>query len=128
MLQPGEPGHGHRAIDAVSRVEREFAHQSHVGLFAEGTNFTSASNRVGSVDLRYVMPHNWTMSAQATTTHTQPNSGDPTGGPGYIFNLKKMDNHVMLQNYYTDRSPGMDAPLGYISRNGFSRANFSTGS
>jgi Domain of unknown function (DUF5916)/Carbohydrate family 9 binding domain-like len=121
VLQPGEPGHDDRAIDVVSRVEREFAHQSHVGLFTEGTKFMSSSNRVGSVDLRYVMPRNWTMSAQATTTHTQSDSEDPTGGPGYIVNLKKSDNHVTLQNFYTDRSPGMYAPLGYISRNDIRR-------
>jgi hypothetical protein len=121
ILQPGEPGHGDRAVDAVSRVEREFAHQSHVGFFAEGTKFMSSSNRVGSVDLRYVMPHNWTMSAQATATHTQPSSGDAAAGPGYIFNLKKFDNHITFQNYYTDRSPGMYAPLGYMSRNDIRR-------
>ena len=121
IVAPGASGHGARAIDAVSRVEREFAHQSHVGVFAEGTKFLSAYNGVGSVDLRYVMPHNWTMSAQATTTHTKPSSGEPTAGPGYIFNLKKSDNHVTLQNYYTDRSAGMYAPLGYISRNDIRR-------
>jgi hypothetical protein len=121
ILQPGEPGHGDRAVDAVSRIEREFAHQSHVGFFAEGTKFMSSSNRVGSVDLRYVMPHNWTLSAQATTTHTQPSSGDAAAGPGYIFNIKKSDNHVTLQNYFTDRSPGMYVPLGYLSRNNIRR-------
>ena len=34
ILMPGETGHGDRAMDAVFRVEREFAHQSHVGCFS----------------------------------------------------------------------------------------------
>lgn len=116
ILQPGESGQGDRAFDVVSRVEREFDHQSHVGFFAEGTKFLSSSNRVGSVDLRYVMPHNWTMAGQATATHTEQGPTGSMAGPGYIATITKSDNHLLFQNAYTDRSPGMNATLGYMSR------------
>ena len=116
VLAQGETGHGDRAADGVFRVEREFGHQSHAGVFLEGTKFGETSNRVGSVDLRYVLPHNWTLAGQATTTHTQQSATESTAGPGYKLTLKKTDNHVSFQNYFTDRSPGMNATLGYISR------------
>jgi hypothetical protein len=116
VLLQGQTGHGARAFDAVSRVEREFGHQSHVGLFLGGTKFEDTSNRVGSVDLRYVAPGNWNLGAQATTTETDGDASGYKAGPGYILSLKKYDNHKTIQNIYTDRSPGLNSTLGYISR------------
>ncbi|HEY3629200.1 MAG TPA: DUF5916 domain-containing protein [Terracidiphilus sp.] len=116
VLVQGETGHGDRAYDGVFRVEREFGHQSHVGLFLAGTRFRSSYNRVGSLDLRYVLPANWTLAGQATTTQTADNSGKYAAGPGYVVTLRKYNNHVSFQNYYTDRSPGMNSTLGYIDR------------
>ena len=85
-------------------------------MFLAGTKFGSTSNRVGSVDLRYVMPGNWTLAGQATTTHTQTElEASHAAGPGYKLSLKKTDNHVSFQNYYTDRSPGLNSTLGYIA-------------
>lgn len=116
VLLQGETGHGDRAYDGVFRVEREFGHQSHVGLFLEGTSFGSSYNRVGSLDLRYVLPRNWTMAGQATTTQTKDTAGQSFAGPGYIFSLQKTNNHVSFQNHYIDRSPGLNSTLGYIDR------------
>jgi hypothetical protein len=116
VLAQGETGHGDRAFDGGFRLEREFGHQSHVGLFLAGTKFGTTSNRVGSVDLRYVLPGNWTLAGQATTTHTTGSSGRVTAGPGYMLSLKKSNNHLNFQNYYTDRSAGLNSTLGYIDR------------
>jgi hypothetical protein len=116
VLLQGQTGHGDRAWDGVFRVEREFGHQSHAGLFLEGTRFGSTYNRVGSADLRYVLPHNWTMAGQATTTQTKDSAGQSFAGPGYIFSLQKTNNHVSFHNHYIDRSPGLNSTLGYIDR------------
>ncbi|HEY1987653.1 MAG TPA: DUF5916 domain-containing protein [Terracidiphilus sp.] len=116
VLVQGETGHGDRAVDVALRSEREFGHQSHAGLFLGGTQFDSTSNRVGSIDLRYVMKGNWTLGGQATTTQTRDASGGYEAGPGYKLSLKKYDNHATLQNFYTDRSPGLNSTLGYIPR------------
>ena len=116
VLAQGQTGHGDRAVDGVFRVEREFARQSHIGLFLGGTKFGAASNRVGSVDLRWVAPHNWTVGAQATTTQTHESPSGYMAGPGYILSLKKWDNHNIFQTIYTDRSPGLNSTLGYINR------------
>ena len=116
VLAQGQTGHGDRAVDGVFRVEREFGHQSHVGPFLEGTKFGDTSNTVGSIDLRYVMPHNWVLGGQATTTHTEEGAGNSYAGPGYRLTLKKSDNHVSFQNWFIDRSPGMNSTLGYIER------------
>jgi hypothetical protein len=116
VLLQGQTGHGDRAFDGVFRIEREFGHQSHIGLFLAGSKFESSYNRVGSVDLRYVLPHNWTMAGQATTTQTKDTSGHTAAGPGYILSLRKTNNNVSFRSFYTDRSPGLDSTLGYIER------------
>ena len=118
VLAQGESGHGDRAVDGVFRTEREFGHQSHTGLFLAGTKFENTWNRVGSVDLRYLTANNWMLSGQVTTSQTEAvaNAGGRSGGPGYLFRLKKTDNHSTFQNYYTDRSAGLKSTLGYISR------------
>ncbi len=116
VLAQGVSGHGDRALDGVFRTEREFGHQSHAGLFLAGTKFEKTSNRVGSVDARYVTANNWTIAGQATTTQTDAGAAGKSAGPGYILRLKKTDNHASFQNFYTDRSAGLNSTLGYISR------------
>jgi hypothetical protein len=116
VLAQGQSGNGDRAVDAVSRVEREFGHQSHAGLFLSNYSFESAFNRAASVDLRYVFARNWMLIGQATTTQTQQNPGGYQAGPGYFFNVKKSDNNTTLQSIYIDRSPGLNATLGYLNR------------
>jgi hypothetical protein len=116
VLAQGQTGHGDRALDFAIRAEREFDHQSHVGLFLSDTTFQSRSNRVASVDARYIAAHNWIVNGQATTTQTDLNPTGYRAGPGYVLGLKKSDNHNYFQSVYTDRSPGLNATLGYISR------------
>ena len=64
----------------------------------------------------YVAPGNWMLGGQATTTQTAGNPAGYQAGPGFIATLKKYDNHTTFQNIYTDRSPGLNSTLGYISR------------
>ena len=116
VLAQGQTGHGDRAIDAVFRGEREFDHQSHVGLFLSDSIFESRSNRVGSIDLRYILPDNWIVFGQASTTQTELNPSGYLAGPGYQLGLRKADTHANFQTIYTDRSPGLNATLGYLSR------------
>jgi hypothetical protein len=116
MLAQGVRGHGDRAIDGVFRTERAFEHQSHAGLFLSDTQFDSTSNRVGSVDLRYLMAHNWTLAGQASTTQSQSGSSGYTAGPGYLLDLSKSDGHTSFDSYFLDRSPGLNATLGYLTR------------
>jgi len=115
VLAQGQVGHGDRAVDGVFRLEREFGHQSHIGLFLGGTKFNDTSNKVGSLDLRYVTKDNWMLAAQATTTQSDGPDGH-SSGPGYYFRLRKADNHVSFSNTYTDRSAAMNSTIGYIER------------
>jgi hypothetical protein len=93
-----------------------------VGIYLDGTKFQSTSNTVGSIDLRYVLPSNWTLAGQATTTHTDLSATESSAGPGYKLTLKKFDNHFTFQSYYTDRSAGFNSTLGYINRTDIRRA------
>jgi hypothetical protein len=87
-----------------------------VGLLLTDTRFQSSWNRVGSLDLRYLIPHNWILTGQATTTQTNDGEGGHQAGPGYVLAAGKYDPHFTLSSYYTDRSPGMVATLGYLNR------------
>jgi len=116
VLAQGETGQGDRAIGGVLRAEKEFDHQAHVGLLLSDTQFEATSNRVGSIDLRYPMAHNWTVKGQATTTQTYGDEGAYTAGPGYFASLSKHGPHIDFSTTYTDRSPGMTATLGYLDR------------
>ena len=116
VLLQGQTGHGDRAVDAVFRAEREFGHQSHIGLFLSNTSFDATSNRVGSIDLRYLFSGGWTVVGQATSTGTRTSPSESKAGPGYLLNLSKSDAHNNFWSTYTDRSPGMAATLGYLNR------------
>jgi hypothetical protein len=116
VLAQGQTGHGDRAIDAVFRTEKEFGHQSHVGLFLSDTHFESTSNRVGSIDLRNLGAHNWIATGQATTTQTRNSSGGYEAGPGYLLSLSRSDPRNFFWTTYTDRSPGLNATLDYLNR------------
>jgi hypothetical protein len=116
VLAQGETGHGDRAFDGVFRVEREFGHQSHAGLFLSDTSFQSKSNRVASVDLRYLTTGNWNFAGQATSTQSEQNPSGYLAGPGYVLSLSKQDLHANFESFYTDRSPGLSATLGYMTR------------
>jgi hypothetical protein len=116
VLAQGVTGHGDRGMNAVFRGEREFDHQSHVGLLLSDSSFESSWNRVGSLDLRYLVAHNWTLTGQATTTQANDGQGGYQAGPGYILSASKYDPHFSFSSYYTDRSPGMVATLGYLNR------------
>lgn len=116
VLVQGQTGHGKRAFDQVFRVEREFGHQSHAGLFLSNSSFNSRSNRAASLDLSYLFARNWRLSAQATTTQTELSPGGYRAGPGYFLSLAESDNHSHLHFIYTDRSPGMNTNLGYLER------------
>ncbi len=116
VLAQGQTGNGDRALDGALRVEKEFGHESHVGLFLSNASFDGTSNRVGSIDLRYLAANNWTFTGQATATHTHDAANGNSAGPGYFLRLGKYDDHTTFQTHYTDRSPGMNAILGYIDR------------
>jgi hypothetical protein len=85
LLVQGESGHGSRAYDSVARVEREFGHQSHAGLFLSNDSLNSGWNRAASLDLRLLMARSWMISGQATTTQTRQTGGGYDAVPGYYL-------------------------------------------
>jgi hypothetical protein len=121
VLAQGQVGHGDRAADGVFRAEREFGHQSHIGLFLGATKFNDTTNKVGSLDLRYVTKDNWALAGQATTT-TSDNADGHSSGPGYYLRVRKADNHVTFSDTYIDRSAAMNSTLGYIERTDIRRS------
>lgn len=116
MIEDGTDDSTDHAVDGVMRVEREFGHQSHAGLFLGGTKREKDWNRIGSVDLRYITQNNWAIVGQATTSATDAGVDGKMAGPGYYLRVRHSDNHKVVSATYLDRSPGMNTTLGYLSR------------
>ncbi|WP_420239469.1 DUF5916 domain-containing protein [Telmatobacter bradus] len=108
---------GDHAHDQLARIEHEFGSQQHVGLLLSNTSYESDYNRVASLDSRLLFAKNWAFKGQATTTQYRNKLSGYQAGPGYFASLIKNDNHLTFGSYYTDRSPGMVASLGYLDRN-----------
>lgn len=112
-------------IGAV-RVEREFAEQSKVGLFAGSRDFASSFNRVFSLDMRLKLSPTWVLTGQAVRSYTKqlppPNApscqkaGERLSGPAYYAELAHFDRHFGYVGRYADRSPDFCSQLGFIPR------------
>ncbi len=112
----GSEASGAMAATAVGRVVREFGRQSTVGAMATSRDFSTSSNRVGSVDLRLRLGGNWVIDAQAMTSRTTRLDGERLAGPAYVAQVGYYGRSLNFVTEYTDRSPGFRADLGFIQR------------
>ena len=111
-----DPLHGERAAIGVVRIQREFAKQSTIGMFASSVDFASSSNRVAAIDTRIVLTPTWTFQGQAIASKTRGLDGERTAGPAYSLGILHDDRHLNYNFFYTDRSPGFRSDLGFIPR------------
>ena len=116
QLDEADPQHGDRAVDAVVRVQREFAGQSHLGVMATSSRFGSGSNTVVSLDARLALNRNWTFNGQAVMSDTREADSERRAGQDFKAGISYSSRAVYYESYYTDRSPDFAADLGYIPR------------
>jgi hypothetical protein len=115
-LDPAHTQYGDRATAGVLRVQREFGRQSHVGAMFTDREFGAYSNRVASLDTRFILPHNWSLSGQAVRSATAQTGAATREGESYRFTFGRDSTHVNYRTTYLDRSPGFRTDLGYIDR------------
>jgi hypothetical protein len=116
QIDQNDPLHGNRAYDAVVRVQREFAKQSHVGLMATTRGFGDNANTIVSLDTRLALNRNWALNGQAVISDTREADAPRRAGQDYKAGISYSSRAVYYESYYTDRSPDFVADLGYIPR------------
>ncbi len=115
-LPYGDPLRGERAGVAVVRVQREFANQSTIGMFASSRDFASSYNRVFSLDTRLRLNPNWILTGQAMRSYSRDLDGTNAAGPAYWAELSHSGRHTSYAARYLDYSPDFRADLGFIPR------------
>jgi hypothetical protein len=111
-----DPLRGERAAIGVIRIQREFAKQSSIGLFATSRDLAASSNRVLALDARIKLSQTWTFQGQAITSQTRQVDGARLAGPAYSLSVFHDDRHLNYNLSYTDRSPGFRSQLGFVPR------------
>jgi hypothetical protein len=111
-----DPLSGDRAAVGVVRVQREFAKQSSIGIFASSRDFAGSSNRVAALDTRIKLGPTWTFQGQAIASTTRGRDGGRVAGPAYSLGVFHDDRHLNYSFFYTDRSPGFRTALGFVPR------------
>jgi hypothetical protein len=116
VLSAGERGYGQRATDIVARLERQFKHQSHIGLLLTSYNFAGDSNQVYTADTRWELGGNLVLKGEVDESRTHLYNGSTTLAPSGYANLSSYGRHFGFYSQYLDRSPNFNAQLGYITR------------
>ena len=105
-----------RAAIAVGRVQREFGTQSTVGVFVTSRERAGDVNRAAALDVRLKLSPNWVFAGQAVASRSESASGAITGGPAYNASLFYSSRRMLYSLFYSDRSPGFRAALGFVPR------------
>lgn len=115
-VAPGSADYGKRASNGVIAIQREFGKDSHIRLFATDREFSSAYNRLLSLDVRLHLKRDFFLSGQAVTTQSRDPGLRAISGNSYFWRLTRTNRKVQYYSQYTDRSPNFRADLGYIPR------------
>jgi hypothetical protein len=103
------------AVVLGTRLQREFAEQSSLGLFITRRQQGDLANRVLAIDTRLGLGPTWILRAQAIASTTR-DSNRERWGSGYYAELRRSGLHFNYLATYLDRSPGFRADLGFIPR------------
>jgi hypothetical protein len=116
QLPPTDPARGKRAAIGVARIQREFRHQSTLGLLVTSRDFAASSNRVFSLDSRLKLNPNWVFEAQLMRSYARQLDTSRRSGPAYSLELNHVGRHFQYSAEYLDISPDFRSDLGFVRR------------
>jgi hypothetical protein len=111
-----DPLHGDRTGVGVFRIYRELGKESRMGVLATSRDFGPSSSRVLAFDTLLKFRKNWSFTGQAIGSKSRYLDGSRRDGTAAYFRLSRSGRKFHMNTYYRDRSPGFDAPLGFITR------------
>jgi hypothetical protein len=107
---------GHRALDGVLRIQREFGEQSNFGLLTTATQWGASWNRLAAFDTRLKLSPTWYFSGQAVRSYNRDTKARHLQGSAYVAEISRTGRHLSYVGKYSDLSPDFRAPLGFIRR------------
>lgn len=107
---------GHRALDGVFRLRRDFSGQSSAGVLITSRDFGSSFSRMFSFDTRLRLNENWIFSGQLLRSESRSDSEGRLSAPGYYAGIKHSGLHFNYSGDYLDLSPDFRTELGFIPR------------
>ena len=116
VLPEDDPAYNERAKIAITRVQREFANSSGIGVMYTGREFAGSYNRVASLDARWRIKSNWMFTGQAMRSFDQSLDGLTTAGNAYIAEINRSGRDLEFWVRFTDRAPDFRTNLGFIPR------------
>jgi hypothetical protein len=104
------------ATAAVVRAQREFGHQSSVGVLVTSREAAGDGNQVGAADVRWKIASNLVFAGQAMSSRTRAIDGSAGAGTAFHAALLYTTRDVFATLFYADRSPAFRAALGFVPR------------
>jgi hypothetical protein len=101
----------------ITRVQREIAAQSSIGLLASIRTIAGRrDNRVLAADGRIKAGSNWVITTLGAMSSTSEAGGSPQSGTAVNVNINRTSRRVLYNVFYSDRSPAFRADLGFVPR------------
>ena len=106
-----------RARIGITRVQREIAAQSSIGLLASiRTTAGRRDNRVIAADSRIKAGSNWVITMLGAMSATSESGSNLRPGTAVNVNVNRTSRRILYNVFYSDRSPTFRADLGFVPR------------
>ncbi|PYR25432.1 MAG: hypothetical protein DMF92_20560, partial [Acidobacteria bacterium] len=122
-LPAGDARAGREAGIGVFRVQREFGHESYLGVLTTDREFADSFGRMFAIDGRWTFGPNWSVAGQLARSRTAKLDESPVGGSAAVAQLRRKGRNFDLEGNYLDLGPGFSAPLGFVKRVGYRQAD-----
>src|SRR5437016_10533570 len=118
-LPAGDARAGREAGIGVFRVQREFGHESYLGVLTTNRQFAGSFGRMFAIDGRWTFGPNWSLAGQLARSRTAKLDESSVGGSAAVVQVRRNGRNFDLDGDYLDFDPGFSAPLGFVKRVGY---------
>ena len=118
-LPAGDARAGREAGIGVFRVQREFGHESYLGVLTTNRQFAGSFGRMFAIDGRWTFGPNWSLAGQLARSRTAKLDESSVGGSAAVVQVRRNGRNFDLEGDYLDFDPGFSAPLGFVKRVGY---------
>ena len=118
-LPAGDEHAGREAGIGAFRVQREFGHESYLGVLTTDREFAGSFSRMFAVDGRWTLGPTWSVAGQFARSLTADLDESPVGGSAAVVHVGRDGRNFDVDGNYLDFDSGFSAPLGFVKRVGY---------
>ena len=118
-LPAGDEHAGREAGIGAFRVQREFGHESYLGVLTTDREFAGSFSRMFAIDGRWTLGRTWSVAGQLARSRTAKLDESPVGGSAAVVHVGRDGRNFDVDGNYLDFDPGFSAPLGFVKRVGY---------